>query len=172
MCNIFHKYIFWTSTTNTLQHLILMLPPSCCHAAAAQQCRRHPCRCAATIATMLPRSCRHTATTATLPLLLRCPPCPHVATKLLPPPLPPCCCHCRCHCQAVAATPKLLSLPLSTLSDRFDDEKWLCKLTDDDFCWLYWLFWLGIKFLHGWMFSIFNALVYLSLTCICLQSYQ
>ncbi len=177
MCNIFHKYIFWTSTTNTLQHLILMLLPSCCHAVTAQHCRRCRCRCrrhrcAAATATMLPRCCCHIATIAMLPPPPRCCLRRCVATKLPSPPLPPCCCHrCR-HCQAATATAKLPLLPLSTLWDRFDDEKELCKMTDVDVFWLSWLFWFGIKFLHGGMLSIFNTLVYLSLNRIHLQSCQ
>ncbi len=39
-------------------------------------------------------------------------------------------------------------------------------MTDVDFFRLSGLFQLGIKFLHGGMLSIFDALVYLSLTCI------
>ncbi len=170
MCNIFRKYIFWTSTTNTLQHLILMLPLSCCHAAAVQHCHHRRCCAAATI--MLPYCCCHTAAITMLPPPPRCRLCRQVAAKLQPLPMPPCCCHRRRHCQAAAAAAKLLRLLLSTLWDKFDDEKKLCKMTDVDFFWLSWLFWYGIKFLHGAMCSIFDALVYLSLNPIHLQSCQ
>jgi hypothetical protein len=59
-----------------------------------------------------------------------------VTTKLSPPPLPP---HCHHHhhrhrrCQAVTAATKLLLLPLSTLRDKFDDEKEFCNMTHIDF---------------------------------------
>ncbi len=142
-----------------------MLPPSCCHAAAAQHCCHHRHRYATTAATMLPRHCRHAATTATLLPLPRCHLCHCVPIKLPPLPLPPLCRHCHRRCQAATAAVKvkLLLLPLSTLWDRFDDEKEFCKMTDVDFFWLSWLFQPGIKFLHGGMLSIFNAVVYLSL---------
>ncbi len=161
MCNIFYKYIFGNSTTNTLQHLILMLPLSCCHAVAMQHCRPHCGRCAATAATMLPRRCRHPATTiAMLPPPPRCSlPC-SITIKLPQLPLLLRRRHCRCHCQAATATTKLPPLSPSTLWDRFDDEKELCKMTDVDFFQLSWLFQLGLKFLHGGMLSILNALVY------------
>jgi hypothetical protein len=41
--------------------------------------------------------------------------------------------HCLRHCQAAAAATKLLQLPLSTLQDKFDNEKEFCKITDVDF---------------------------------------
>ncbi len=157
MCNIY-KYIFWTSTTNTLQHLS-------CHAAAVQHCRCHHRHCAATGITMLPCCCHQTAATATLLLPRHCCLRHRVATKLPPLPLPPRCCHRRCHCQAATVAAKLPLLPLSTLWDRFDDEKEWCKMTDIDFFWLSWLFQLGVEFLHGGMLSIFDALVYLSINC-------
>ena len=166
MRNIFHKYIFWTSTTNTLQHLILMSLPSCCHTAAVQHCHPRWRCCAAATATMLPRCCRHTAAITLLLPPPRCCLCCCVATKLPPPPLPPCRRHRRHHCQAAASAAKLPPLRLSTLWDRFDDEKEFWKMTDIDFFWLSQLFWPGIKFSHWEMLSIFNALVYLSLNCI------
>jgi hypothetical protein len=52
--------------------------------------------------------------------------------------------------------------PLSTLHDKFDNEKELCNMTDIDFVQLSQLFQLGIIFLHGGMLPIFDALVYLS----------
>jgi hypothetical protein len=61
------------------------------------------------------------------------------------------------------AATKLPLLPLSTLLDKFDNEKEFCNLTDVDFVQLSQLFQLGVKFLHGGMLPIFNALVYLSL---------
>ncbi len=143
-----------------------MLPQSCCHAAALQHwCHQHFC-CDAATAPILPCYCRHTlATTTLLP-----PPCchvhRHVTTQLLPPPLPPCHhhhLHCRRQCQAVTAATKRLPLPLSTLQDKFDDEKEFCNMTDIDLVQLSWLFQLGIEFLHGGMLPIFEALVYLSL---------
>jgi hypothetical protein len=142
-----------------------MLPPLCCQAAATQHCCRHRRCCAAATATMLPRCCHHTAATATLFPPLRCRLCCRVATKLPPPPLPPRCCHHRHrrHCQAAPATAKLQLSPSPTLWDRFDDEKEFCKMKDVDSFQLSWLFQPGIKFLHGGMLSIFNALVYLSL---------
>ncbi len=164
MCNIFHQRIFWTSTTNTLQHLILMSPPSCCHAATTQHSRCHRNRCAAATTPILPCCCPHTAATTMLVLPLCCHLCSRVATTLPPPPLPPRCHHrCRRRCQAAAAAAKLPPSSLSTLWDRFDDEKELCKMTGVDFFQLSQLFQLGIKFLHGGMLSIFDALVYLSL---------
>jgi hypothetical protein len=57
---------------------------------------------------------------------------------------------------------KLPPLLLSTLYDKFDNEKELCNMTDIDFVQLSQLFQLGVKFLHGGMLPIFNALVYLS----------
>ncbi len=164
MCNIFHKYIFWTSTMITLQHFILMSPPSSCHADAAQHCCHHHRHCAATAATMLPRCCHHTDATATPLLPLRC--ClvrRRVTTKLLPLPLPPCRYHCHLRCQAATVTTKLLPLPLSTLWDRFDDEKVFCKMTYIDFSQLFWLFQPDVNFLHGGILSIFDTLVYLLL---------
>ncbi len=140
-----------------------MLPPSCCHAAATQHWCPHRHRCAAAATTMLPRSCLHTAATAMLLPLPLCGLCCNVVTKLLPPQLPPRCRHRRRCCQAATITTKLPPMPLSTLWDRFDDGKELCKMTDIDFFWLSQLFWLGVKFLHGGMLSIFNTLVYLSL---------
>ncbi len=57
---------------------------------------------------------------------------------------------------------KLPPLLLSTLHDKFDNEKELCNMTDIDFVQLSQLFPLGVKFLHGGMLPIFDALVYLS----------
>ncbi len=144
-----------------------MSPPSCCHAASMQHCCRHHRHCAAATATKLPRCCRHPATTARLLPPPQCRVCRHVTTKLPPPPLPPCRCHhCHRHCQDATAAAKLPPLSLSTLWDRFDDEKEFCKMTDIDFSHLSWLFQPGIEFLHGGMLPIFNALVYLSYNCI------
>jgi hypothetical protein len=143
-----------------------MLPPSCFHAAATQQSCCHCGRCVATAATMLPRFCHHLSATTTLLPPPRCWVCRRVATKLpLPPllPLPPCHHHCHPHCQAHAATTKLLPLLLSTLQDRFDNKEEFCKMTDVDFFQLTQLFQPGVKFLHGEMVPIFDALVYLSL---------
>jgi hypothetical protein len=50
------------------------------------------------------------------------------------------------------------SLPLSTLHDKFDNEKELCNMTID-FVQLSQLFQLGVEFLHGGMLPIFDALV-------------
>jgi hypothetical protein len=115
---------------------------------------------------MLPRYCRHITATAMLLPPLRCHVCRCVTIKLPPPPLPPHCRH-RHHrprrCQAAAAATKLLPLPLSTLQDKFDNEKEFCNMTDIDFVQLSCLFRLGVKFLHGGVLPIFNALVYLSL---------
>jgi hypothetical protein len=148
-----------------------MLLPSCCHAATAQHCRRR-CRCCA--ASMLPRCRCHAATTAMLPPLPRCHLSCRVVVKLLPPPLPPHCHHHRRHhcCQAAAAAAKLPLPLLSTLCDRFDNEKELYKMTNDDFFCLSQIFQLGVEILHGEMLSIFDALVHLSLNCICLQLLQ
>ncbi len=143
-----------------------MSPPSCCHAAAAQHCCHHRCCCAAAATTMLPCCCHYPAATATQLPLPRCWLRRGVATKLLPLPLPP---HHRHHsrcCQAAAAAAaaaKLPPLPLSTLWDSFDNEIEFCKMTDVDFFQISRLFQPGIKFLHGGMLSIFDALVYLSL---------
>jgi hypothetical protein len=83
---------------------------------------------------MLPHYCHHTAATTKLLPPLRCHVCRHVTTKLPPLPLPP---HCRHHhprrCQAAIATTKLLPLPLSTLQDKFDNEKKFCNMTVIDF---------------------------------------
>jgi hypothetical protein len=140
-----------------------MSPPSCCHAAAVQHCCCHHRHCAATTATMLPRCCRHTATTATLLPPPRCQLRCCVTIKLPPPPLPPRRRHCHRHCQAATAATKLPLLPLSTLQNKFDNEKEFCKMTDVDFFWLSQLFQPGIEFLHGEMLPIFDALVNLSL---------
>jgi hypothetical protein len=144
-----------------------MLPPSCCHAAALQHWYRHHCRYAAA-APMLPHYCCHTAVTTRLLPPPRCCVRRRVTTKLPPLPLPPRCRHC-CHhrqrCQATTAATKLLPLPLSTLQDKFDNEKEFCNMTDIDFVRLFQLFWLGVEFLHGGMLLIFDALVYLSLYC-------
>ena len=51
---------------------------------------------------------------------------------------------------------------LSTLHDKFDNEKELCNMTDIDFIQLSQLFQLGVEFLHGGMLPIFDTLVYLS----------
>ena len=64
---------------------------------------------------------------------------------------------------AAAATTKVPPLPLSTLQDRFDNEKLFCKMTEVDFFPLSQLFRPGVKFLHGGMLPIFDAIVYLSL---------
>ncbi len=61
-----------------------------------------------------------------------------------------------------AAATKLPLLPLSTLQVKFDNEKEFCNMTDRDFVQLSQLFGFGIKFLHGGMLPIFDALVYLS----------
>jgi hypothetical protein len=98
---------------------------------------------------MLPRYCRHITTIATLLPPPRCRVCCRVTLKLPPSPLPPHCHHChhRCwRCQAAAATTKLLPLPLSTLQDKFDNEKEICNMTDVDFIRLSHLFRLGVKF--------------------------
>ncbi len=94
--------------------------------------------------------------------------CHHVTTKLPPVPLPPHRRHRHHHrwrCQPTTASTKLPPLPLSTLQDKFDNEKEFCNNADIDCIWLSWLFQLGIKFLHGGVHPIFNALVYLSLYC-------
>ncbi len=90
----------------------------------------------------------------------------HVTTKLPPPPLLPRCCHHhhhRWHCQPATASTKLPLLPLSTLQDKFDNEKEFCNNADIDCVQLSWLFQLGIEFSHGGMHPIFDVLVYLSL---------
>jgi hypothetical protein len=82
---------------------------------------------------MLPCYCHHTAATTTLLPPLHCRVRHHVTTKLPPPPLPPCHHHrhhLRWRCQAVTAATKLPPLPLSTLQDKFDDEKEFCNMTD------------------------------------------
>jgi hypothetical protein len=59
-----------------------------------------------------------------------------VTTKLPPPPLPPRRRNCRHHhrrCQAATATTKLLPLLLSSLQDKFDNEKEFYNMTDIDF---------------------------------------
>jgi hypothetical protein len=66
---------------------------------------------------------------------------------------------------AKTAATKLPPLPLSTLQDKFDNEKEFCNMTDIDFVQLSQLFRLGVKFLHGGMLPIFEVLVYLSLYC-------
>ncbi len=85
---------------------------------------------------MLPRYCRHITATATLLQSLRCRVCRHVTIKLLPQPLAPHR-HHRHHryqsCQAAAAATQLLLLPLSSLQDKFDNEKEICNMTDIDF---------------------------------------
>ncbi len=48
-------------------------------------------------------------------------------------------------------------LPLSTLRDKFDNEKELCNMTDIEFVQLSHLFRLGVKFLHGGMLPIFDT---------------
>ncbi len=91
----------------------------------------------------------------------------HVTTKLPQPPLPLRRRHRHHHrqrCQPATASTKLPPLPLSTLQDKFDNDKEFCNNADIDCVQLSWLFRLGIKFLHGGMCPIlFNALVYLSL---------
>ncbi len=152
-----------------------MSPPRCCHAAATALLLRccHRCRrCAAAAATISLCYRRHAATATTIPWPPCC--CRHrcyVAVNLLPLPLPPCCRHRPCcrHHQAAAAAAKLPPPPLCTLWDRFDDVKELYKMTDVDFFQLSQVLWLGVKFLHGRMLSIFDALVYLSLNCIRFQ---
>jgi hypothetical protein len=91
--------------------------------------------------------------------------CHHVTIKLPLPPLPPRRCHRHHHrrrCQPTTASTKLPLLPLSTLQDKFDNEKEFCNNADIDCVQLSRSFQLGIKFLHGGMHPIFNALVYLS----------
>ncbi len=152
-----------------------MSPPSCCHAAALQHwCPHHRC-CAAAAAPMLPHYCRHSAATTRLLPPPRCRVCHRVTTKLPPPPLPLCCRHC-CHhrwrCHAATAATKLPPLLLSTLWDKFDNEKEFCNMTDIDFIRLSWLFQLDVEFSHGGMLPIFDALVYLSFYHNNLQSDQ
>ncbi len=58
-----------------------------------------------------------------------------VTTKLPPPPLPPCHRHRHHHrwrCQPTTASTKLLPLLLSTLQDKFDNEKEFCNNADID----------------------------------------
>ncbi len=86
--------------------------------------------------------------------------CRSVTTKLPPPPLPPRRHHRHHH--ATAST-KLSLSPFSTLHDKFDNEKEFCNNADIDCIRLSQLFQLGIKFLHGGMRPIFDALVCLSL---------
>jgi hypothetical protein len=115
--------------------LFLAKPPLCCR------------RCPKTATLLL----AHTTTTTLLP-----PPCCHVChpvtIKLLPSPLPPHRRHrhhrhhCHWYCQAAAAATKLPLLPLSTLRDKFDNEKEFCNMTEVDFVRLSCLFQLGIKF--------------------------
>ncbi len=123
-----------------------LLPLCChhCHNAMLPCCYRHT----TAIAMLLPppRYCVHS----------------HVATKVPPPPVPPPR-HHRPHCSQAATTTKLLPLPLSTLCNRFDDEKEFCKMTDVDFFELSCLFQLGVEFLHRGMLPIFDALVCLLL---------
>jgi hypothetical protein len=83
-----------------------------------------------------------------------------VTTKLSPLSLLPRRRHRHHH--ATAST-KLLPLPLSTLRDKFDNEKEFCNNAGTDYIQLSQLFQVGIEFLHGGMRSIFNALVCLSL---------
>jgi hypothetical protein len=122
--NFNHKYLITPHS-----HDATIMLPCCRHAALMRPppplyCRRHP---------KLPRCCRHTAATATLLPPPRCCLCCHIATKLLSLPLPPHRCHCHRRCQAATAATKLPPLPLSTLQDRFDNEKEFCKMTDIDF---------------------------------------
>jgi hypothetical protein len=77
--------------------------------------------------------------------------------------LPPSCPHRHCHHATATATTKLPLLPFSILQDKFDNEKEFCNNADIDCVRLSQLFQLGVKFLHGGMHPIFNALVCLSI---------
>jgi hypothetical protein len=114
---------------------------------------------------MLP--CCHPAALIPPPLLLCCHHRPNagrvrrrVITKLPPPPLPPRRRHRHHH--ATAST-KLPLLPFSTLQDKFDNEKEFCNNADINCVRLSQLFRLCVKFLHGRMRPIFDALICLSL---------
>ncbi len=152
--NFNHEYL-----KTPRSHVTTIVLPCCCHAALLLPPLPLCCRRRHHAATPLPPHCYHCYAVAAAALHLR----RRVATKLPQPPLPPCHFHHRCHCQAAAATAKLLPLLLSTLWDRFDDEKEFCKMIDIDFFQLSWLFWPGVEFSHGGMLSIFDTLVYLSL---------
>ncbi len=67
-----------------------------------------------------------------------------------------------CESKLCTAATKLQPLPLSTLQDKFDNEKEFCNMTDIDFVRLSQLFQLGIEFLHGGMLPIFDASVIIS----------
>ncbi len=117
-----------------------------------------PCCCLATLIPPPPPLCCRRRPNANP---VRC----HVTIKLPPLPLPPFCRHRHHHhrrCQPTTASTKLPPLPLSTLQDKFDNEKEFCNNADIDCVQLSWLFQLGVKFLHGGMHPIFDALVYLS----------
>jgi hypothetical protein len=85
---------------------------------------------------MLQHYCRHITAPTTLVPPLCCHVCRRVTIKLPPPPLPPHR-HHRKHrhwrCQAAAAATKLPPSPLSTLQDKFDNEKEFCNMADIDF---------------------------------------
>jgi hypothetical protein len=134
--------------------IISALPPS------------HCCR-SATAAAVLPRCHRCAAGTAALPQLL----CYHRATTVL---LPSCRhCHHAAVTTAAAAAKQLLLWPSCCRRCCLNCEIGLMmKKTDFEIFQLSQVFQLGVKFLNGGICSIFNALVYLSLNCIHLQSLQ
>ncbi len=145
-------------------HVATIMLPCCRRAALLPPSPPLWCCCCHHAATLMPPHCRHRyAVVATALPPPRCRLHRRVTPKLPPLPLTPCRRHRRRHCQAATVTTKLLPLPLSTLQDMFDNEKEFCKMTDVDFFRLSWLFRPGIKFLHGGMHPIFDALVYLSL---------
>jgi hypothetical protein len=116
------------------------------------------CRLAALMPPPLPLCCRRHPNAGRV--------CRRVTTKLPPMSLPPRHHHRhhhRRHCQPATASTKLPSSPLSTLQDKFDNEKEFCYNADIYCIQLYRLFRLGVEFLHGGMCPIFYALVYLSL---------